>query len=209
MKNSKAKKILALVLAAAMFVSTLAACGKDDEAEALVDEIQTKDYEEQSSTLYESTLGDFLSIYQDASKEKIDISQRYAKMAIAEAKLMEAAVMFPTISRGGIYAVSRVAPYSITPCLWGNDVDRFHQAIVCTDFITKEDRDALKKIYAEKVGTGTYEQTAKDYLTEKGYTLKDEYGYAYTSDPKTWDALATSRQADTRAIVNTYDGLYE
>ena len=209
MKNSKAKKILALVLAAAMFVSTLAACGKDDEAEALVDEIQTKDYEEQSSILYESTLGDFLSIYQDASKEKIDISQRYAKMAIAEAKLMEAAVMFPTISRGGIYAVSRVAPYSITPCLWGNDVDRFHQAIVCTDFITKEDRDALKKIYAEKVGTGTYEQTAKDYLTEKGYTLKDEYGYAYTSDPKTWDALATSRQADTRAIVNTYDGLYE
>ena len=91
------------------------------------------------------------------------------------------------------------------------DADKAVRALKsgATDFITTADRDALKKLYAEKVGTGTYEQAAKDYLTEKGYTLTDVYGYAYTSDPKTWDALATSRQADTRAIVNTYDGLYE
>ena len=205
----KSTRFLSLLLAVALIVSSLAACKKDKKSEALVDELQTKDYEEQSSTLYESELGAFFEIYQDASKEKTNISLRYAKEAIAEAKLMEAAVMFPIYSRGGVYGISRVAPYTVTPCLWGNDSDRFHQAIIASDFITKEDRDALKKLYAEKVGTGTYEQAAKDYLTEKGYTLTDVYGYAYTSDPKTWDALATSRQADTRAIVNTYDGLYE
>ena len=205
----KSTRFLSLLLAVALIVSSLAACKKDKKSEALVDELQTKDYEEQSSTLYESELGAFFEIYQDASKEKTNISLRYAKEAIAEAKLMEAAVMFPIYSRGGVYGISHAAPYSVTPCLWGNDEDRFHQAIVATDFITTADRDALKKLYAEKVGTGTYEQAAKDYLTEKGYTLTDVYGYAYTSDPKTWDALATSRQADTRAIVNTYDGLYE
>ena len=206
----KTTRFLSILLAVALLVSTFAACSKKGgQSDNLVDELQTKDYEEQSSTLYQDELGAFFEIYQDASKEKIDINLRYAKEAIAEAKLMEAAVMFPIYSRGGTYAVSHAAPYSVTPCLWGNDEDRFHQAIVCTEFITTDDRNALRKLYAEKVGTGTYEQAAKDYLTEKGYTLTDVYGYAYTSDPKTWDPLATSRQADTRAIVNTYDGLYE
>ena len=206
----KSSRFLSILLAVALLVSSLAACGKDDTKKAveLADDIQTKDYEEQSSTLYQSELGDFYSLYQEAKKET-NVSAKYAKMAIAEAKLMEAAVMFPTSSRGGTYAISRVAPYTVTPCLWGNDSDRFHQAVIASDFITKEDRDALKKLYAEKVGTGTYEQAAKDFLTEKGYTIIDEYKYAYTSDPKTWDALATSRAADTEAIVNTFDGLYE
>lgn len=31
----------------------------------------------------------------------------------------------------------------------------------------------------------------------------------YASDPVTWDGLATSRAADTDAIINTYDGLME
>ena len=204
----KTKRFLSVLLAAALLVSSLAACGKSS-AEGLVDELQTKDYEEQSSTLYQSELGAYLELYQEAKKETTDLSARYAKMAIAEGKLMEAALMFPTFSQGGRYSISRVAPYTVTPCFWGNDQDRFHQAVITTDFITVEDRDALKKLYAEKVGTGTYEQAAKDYLTEKGYTFKDEYGYPYTSDPKTWDALATSRAADTEAIVNTFDGLYE
>ena len=206
----KSTRFLSILLAVALLVSSLAACSKKDEKKVveLADEIQKLDYEEQSATLYQSELGEFNTVYQEAKKEQ-NVSTKYAKMAIAEAKLMEAAVMFPTSSRGGTYAVSRVAPYTVTPCLWGNDSDRFHQAIIASDFITKEDRDALKKLYAEKVGTGTYEQAVKDYLTGKGYTLVDEYKYPYTSDPKTWDALATSRAADTEAIVNTFDGLYE
>ena len=46
-------------------------------------------------------------------------------------------------------------------------------------------------------------------VKEKGYTLKDTYNMGYASDPKTLDALATSRSADSEAIVNTYDGLVE
>ena len=113
----KSTRFLSLLLAVALIVSSLAACKKDKKSEALVDELQTKDYEEQSSTLYESELGAFFEIYQDASKEKTNISLRYAKEAIAEAKLMEAAVMFPIYSRGGVYGISHAAPYSVTPCL--------------------------------------------------------------------------------------------
>ena len=205
----KTTRFLSILLAAALLVSSLAACGKKGEGEGMVDELQTKDYEEQSSTLYQSELGAFLEIYQDARAEKTDVNLRFAKMAVAEAKLMEAAVMFPTTSKGGTYGVSRVAPYTVTPCYWGNDQDRRHQSIVTTEFITKEDIAALKAIYGEKAGTGTYEQAVKDYLTEKGYTITDEYGMPYTSDPQTWDIMATSRQADTEPVVYTYDGLYE
>ena len=205
----KTTRFLSILLAAVLLVSSLAACGKKGEGEGMVDELQTKDYEEQSSTLYQSELGAFLEIYQDARAEKTDVNLRFAKMAVAEAKLMEAAVMFPTTSKGGTYGVSRVAPYTVTPCYWGNDQDRRHQSIVTTEFITKEDIAALKAIYGEKAGTGTYEQAVKDYLTEKGYTITDEYGMPYTSDPQTWDIMATSRQADTEPVVYTYDGLYE
>ena len=52
-------------------------------------------------------------------------------------------------------------------------------------------------------------RTIAEYLTEKGYELTDVYNYAYASDPNTWDVLATSKQADSRAIINAYDGLYE
>ena len=51
---------------------------------------------------------------------------------------------------------------------------------------------------------------AKEYLTDKGYTLTDVYGYpSYTSDPKTWDYFATSRAADSEAIVNGLEMLME
>lgn len=203
----KMKRVLSLVLAAGLLVATLASCNSNGGT--MVDELQQKDYEEQSSTLYDSELEAFMGVYGDAKKETTNLSARYAQMAVAEAKLMESAVMFPTSSKGGNYAITRVAPYTVSPVLWGNDRDRFHQALVATDFIAKEDIDGLRKLYAEKVGTGTYEQAARDYLTQKGYTLQDVYGWPYTSDPKTWDALATSRAADTEAIVNTFDGLYE
>ena len=61
----------------------------------------------------------------------------------------------------------------------------------------------------ELKGTGTYESWVKEYLAGKGYTLKDSFSMPYASDPVTWDGLATSRAADTDAIINTYDGLME
>ena len=82
--------------------------------------------------------------------------------------------------------------------------------MVTTDPIAREDIAAMREKYNELKGTGTYEDWAKSYLEEKGYTLKDSYNYnLYTSDPTTWDVLSTSQAADTEPLVNTYDGLME
>lgn len=171
-------------------------------------ELPTGDYNAMSAAIYDAQLGAFNTLYQ-AAKEETNVSKRYALMAQAEAKLLEAAVLIPGTTNGGNYGLSRVAKRSASTVLWGNDSDRFHNVLVTTELITAEDQTHLKAMWNEVRGTGTYTQKAIDYLTEKGYTLKNTYNMGYTSDPKTWDAFATSRSADSEAIVNTYDGLVE
>ena len=171
-------------------------------------ELPTGDYNAMSEAIYDAQLGAFNTLYQ-AAKEETNVSKRYALMAQAEAKLLEAAVLIPGTTNGGNYGLSRVAKRSASTVLWGNDSDRFHNVLVTTELISAEDQTHLKAMWNEVRGTGTYSQKATDYLKEKGYTLKDTYNMGYASDPKTWDALATSRSADSEAIVNTYDGLVE
>lgn len=171
-------------------------------------ELPTGDYNAMSAAIYDAQLGAFNTLYQAAKEEK-NVSKRYALMAQAEAKLLEAAVLIPGTTNGGNYGLTRVAKRSASTVLWGNDSDRFHNVLVATEFITAEDQTHLKQMWSEVRGTGTYTDKAIAYLTEKGYTLKKTYTIGYTSDPKTWDALATSRSADSEAIVNTYDGLVE
>lgn len=171
-------------------------------------ELPTGDYNAMSAAIYDAQLGAFNTLYQ-AAKEEQNVSKRYALMAQAEAKLLEAAVLIPGTTNGGNYGLSRVAKRSASTVLWGNDSYRFHNVLVTTELITAEDQTHLKAMWNEVRGTGTYTQKAIDYLTEKGYTLKNTYNMGYASDPKTWDALATSRSADSEAIVNTYDGLVE
>lgn len=171
-------------------------------------ELPTGDYNAMSAAIYDAQLGAFNTLYQ-AAKEETNVSKRYALMAQAEAKLLEATVLIPGTTNGGNYGLSRVAKRSASTVLWGNDSDRFHNVLVTTELITAEDQTHLKAMWNEVRGTGTYTQKAIDYLTEKGYTLKNTYNMGYASDPKTWDALATSRSADSEAIVNTYDGLVE
>ena len=171
-------------------------------------ELPTGDYNAMSAAIYDAQLGAFNTLYQ-AAKEETNVSKRYALMAQAEAKLLEAAVLIPGTTNGGNYGLSRVAKRSASTVLWGNDSDRFHNVLVTTELITAEDQTHLKAMWNEVRGTGTYTQKAIDYLTEKGYTLKNTYNMGYASDPKTWDALATSRSAGSEAIVNTYDGLVE
>lgn len=170
--------------------------------------LPTGDYNAMSAAIYDAQLGAFNTLYQ-AAKEETNVSKRYALMAQAEAKLLEAAVLIPGTTNGGNYGMSRVAKRSASTVLWGNDSDRFHNVLVTTELISAEDQTHLKAMWNEVRGTGTYSQKATDYLKEKGYTLKDTYNMGYASDPKTWDALATSRSADSEAIVNTYDGLVE
>ena len=207
----KFKKSMTLILVASMLVGSLASCGSKTTSNAGtvdLDKYADMDYDDASSAIYNDVLGEFYTEYQ-AAKEETNVSARYAKMALAEAKLLETAVMLPIYSKGGNYSVSRVAPYTFDYTLLGNDMERFHQALVATEFITSEDRAEMKAKWAELKGTGTYLDWAREFLTGKGYSLKDTYTIAYATDPTTWDTLATSRSADSEAIVNTYDGLME
>ncbi len=167
-----------------------------------------EDYDAESEAIYYDVLGDFHAAYTVALEES-NVSARYAKMAIAEAKLMEAALMLPLTSAGGNYAIGRSVPYTSPNVKWGNDVERYHNLIITGEPIVSGDREEIKAKYAETKGQGTYYEWVKTYLTEKGYTIKDSYTTTYSSDPKTWDVLATSRAADSEAIINTYDGLVE
>ena len=223
----KFNKIVSLLLALVMVLS-LAACGGKTttpsttapvaatEATAAAEYVDPyadirDDYDALSEAIYNDVLGDFITAY-DAGKAVTDnVSERYALMAIAEAKLLESATLMPLTAKGGNYAISRVAPYTFSSVLWGNDAQRYHNAIVTTEPIKTADRDELKALWAELKGTGTYAAEATKLLESKGYTIKDTYapGGKFSSDPQTWDILATSRSADAEAIVNTYDGLVE
>ncbi len=211
------KKILSLILVLCMALSSVAvfaSCTTDDvDPKDTVDGTETGEVDEDpyytlSTELYNEVLGDFYAAY-EAAKAEPNESKKWALMAIAEAKLMESGVMMPTSSNGGNYAITRVAPNTATSTLWGNDSYRYHDVIVATEFITAAHRAEMKAKWAELKGTGEYEAWVKAFLAEKGYTTKDTYSITYNSDPKTWDVLATSRAADSEAIVNTYDGLYE
>ena len=223
----KFNKIVSLLLALVMVLG-LAACGKTTtepagtnapaattEAAAVeyVDPYADlrDDYDALSEAIYNDVLGDFITAYEAGREVTDNVSERYALMAIAEAKLLESATLMPLTARGGNYAISRVAPYTISSVLWGNDPERYHNAIVTTEPINAADRDELKALWAELKGTGTYAEEATKLLESKGYTIKDTYapGGKFSSDPKTWDVLGTSRSADSEAIVNTYDGLVE
>lgn len=225
------KKLVAVMLTLAMVVS-FAGCNQNTDNEPsnttggnaqtdasgttggdvtpgeAVDPYAGKSHDEISEELYNKTLGEFNGIL-DEAKASSNVSERFAKMAIAEAKLLEQAVLIPSNSNGGRYAIARVAPNTASPILWGSDNDRFHQYIVTTEFIKSEDRAEMKEKYLELKGSGEYEAWAKQFLTDKGYTIKDTYDMIYPSDPKTWDWINTYRSADSEALVNLWDGLME
>ena len=184
-----------------------ASASSESEAEAEESEMP-EGYDETSTELYNEALGDFNDALATA-KEAETVDERYALMAVAEGKLMESAMMYPLNSNGGMYAMYRMAPHTKDYTLWGSDTDRYHQYVVTTDFIKAEDYNEMRAKWDELKGTGTYESWVKEYLAGKGYTLKDSFSMPYASDPVTWDGLATSRAADTDAIINTYDGLME
>ncbi len=209
------KKILALLLATLMTIS-LVACGttppagnNGDVAVEYVDPFKDiADYDELSAAVYDLVLGDFYEAYQDAAAEK-NVALRYAKMAIAEAKLLGAGIFLPTTSQGGNYAMTKIAPYTNTPILYGNDTYRFHDRVVTAEPIEAAHIAEMKAKWNEVIGTGTYEQWVKDYLTEKGYTIEDTATFYFDANVTYWDVLATSYAADSEILVQTYDGLVE
>ena len=223
----KFNKFLSLMLVLAMVLS-MVACGAKTEAPAETQApaaVETEaaaapavyvdpfadvadDYDELSQAVYDHVLGEFYGYYMEAMEEESD-AMRYAKMAIAEAKMLSAGIFLPTTSKGGNYKMTKMAPYTNTPVLWGNDTYRYHDVIVTTEPITAEDIAAIRAEWVNKVGTGEYETWVKAYLADKGYETKDHLNFYYDADPETWDVLATSNAADSEVLVNTYDGLVE
>ncbi len=183
-------------------VSTQPTLGYTDPYEGL-----RGDHDALSSAIYEDTLQEFYTAYEGALAEE-NVSRRYALMAVAEAKLLQSGIMLPLSASGGNYAISRMAPNTASTVLWGSDADRFYMAMVTTAPIAADDRAFMRTQWAQLKGTGQWESWAEAYLQEQGYTLKDSYTTSYTSDPETWDVLASSNAVDGDAIVNTFDGLY-
>ncbi len=167
---------------------------------------ETDDYNEISEYYYNYNLGEFYEAYQTASAELLDVNKRWALMAIAEAKLLGAAVMMPTQADGGSYAINRMAP-SMTTYTWGHDSERRQYALIATEPIKAADRDALKALRAENLGTGNYLAEAKKYLEGAGYTLDDTYRTTFSSLPQSWDMQSSSRTADSYPLVPTIDCL--
>ena len=137
------KKFLALLLALTMVLS-MAACGSTPAAttaattapaettaatEAAADvytgpdwaAIDAMDYDDASDALYDWNLGEFNEYYQDAKSEITDLNLRMAKMAMADAKLMESGVFSPVYGNGGAFAMNRVVPRTDTTTSWGVD----------------------------------------------------------------------------------------
>ena len=166
------------------------------------------DYDELSAAVYDLVLGDFYEAYQVAAAEK-NVAKRYALMAIAEAKLLGAGIFLPTTSQGGNYAMTKVAPYTNTPVLYGNDTYRFHNRVVTAEPIEAAHIAEMKAKWGTMLGSGEYESWVKDYLIGKGYTIKDTATFYFDADVTYWDVLSTSYAADSEILVQTYDGLTE
>lgn len=227
------KKLLALLLALAMVMS-LAACGGNapaapttateapaattpagtdtpDEAYTGLDwaAIDAMDVDEASDTIYDWNLGEFNEVYQDAKSEVVDLDLRMAKMAIAEAKLMESGVFIPVFGNGGAFAMNRVVPRTVTSVSWGIDRYRWYTQLVANELITTEDRDALTALWGESENAAAWEEAAKAYLKEHNYTLSDTWNYAINYELATWDAIASSFTSDQYFIAPTYSPLME
>lgn len=190
------KKLLAIVLALAMVLPMVVGAYADVPA------LEEKDDQE----LYDEILGEFYDLYMDAL-DCMDVDQRYAMEAIAEAKMLEAGVLLPTMSNGGNYAIGRVVPKTVTGTLWGNDSDRQYSTITTKELVKAADREAMIALWMEAPDAATYISEVKAYLADNGYTQDDVYNYANTSDPQTWDVLNTYLQADSRPLIQLYDGL--
>ena len=171
--------------------------------------IEAMDYDEASDALYEWNLGEFNAAYQDAKSEIADLDLRLAKMAIAEAKLMESGVFIPVYGDGGAYAMNRAVPRTVTTTSWGLDEYRWYTALVTNELITSEDRDALTGLWGESADADSWFAAAKAFLADHGYTLTDTWNVANGYEIATWDCIASSYTSDAYFIAPTYSPLLE
>lgn len=229
----KFTKLMAALLVLTMMLSLVACAGNEKPAETTApattepapteevtepadvytgpdwEAISAMDYDEASDALYEWNLSEFNTYYQDAKSEVIDLDLRLAKMAIAEAKLMESGVFMPVYGNGGAYAMNRAVPRSATTTSWGLDEYRFYTTLVTNELIKSTDRDALTALWGESEDADAWFAAAKAYLADKGYTLTDTWNFFTSYEIATWDCIASSYTSDAYFIAPTYSPLLE
>jgi len=213
MKALKNKKLLVLAVGA---VLSLAACGQPQSSATGLSSSSSASSEPakyvraDDEVVYSNVLGGLASLY-NGVKQISDSNERFVKYAKAEAELLASGVFAPTTTNGGTYSMSRIAPRTIPYVFFGNDSDRLKGMILTTgrdSFIKATERaELIQKWEAAKAGEGEY--NPKAYLEAKGYTIGTEYATTTAASVSTLDTLATSKQADTEAMVNCVEGLIQ
>lgn len=204
--TERLKKALALALCLIMVLS-LAACGGGDEptqtpapSTSAEGGILTDD-----EAIYMASMGDFYDAYM-AAFEAETLSERWALMAIAEAKFLESGVATPMYTAGGCYAMSRIPFRAGGYASWLGDRVYYDQMVLTNEIITTDDYQHLTDMWYELAGTGTYTQSAVDYLTEQGYTFTDTAVTTFDRVGTTWDFLSDGDFHDDASFI---DYLYQ
>lgn len=166
-------------------------------------------YGPESDEVYDLILGDFYALYQEALAE-VDPSARMGKMAVAEAKFLEAGLGVPMQNNTGGSGISKVIPRSVPTVTWGFDQTYrgYKNLLVVNERpLTPDERAEATSLWSSKVGTGEAWQALVDWATEKELTLNDNITLTYSTTPQTWDMLGTAQAASGEVISPTWDGL--
>ena len=160
--------------------------------------------------IYMQALGEFYETYQASLDTSLSVSERYAMMAIAEAKLTESGVASCYSTSGGAYYLYKYAYRSGNYANWGSDGSRYWRALFTEEMMKAADYNYLREtLWPELRGTGTYREKAEEYLVEQGYTISDTYATTFSSVPTTWDILASSKSAVSGYVCHTIEGLLQ
>ena len=101
------------------------------------------DSKPEDEDIYDQVLGDYRELYEDASNEMQNTDLRYAKLAAAEAELLNSAVIMPNTTDGGGYAVTRIIPRTNQRSFYGTDDSRFKYMVVGNKVLTVTEREQI------------------------------------------------------------------
>ncbi len=160
--------------------------------------------------IYMAALGEFYDTYEPILDDKLmDSNEKTVICALSEAKYLESGAGTPTDSNGGGYRMEKYAYRTGDYSLWGLDGNRKWAQIITNEPITNEDYTHLQEMWVQLQGTGTYRDSAKEYLEEQGYTFSDTYQSTFDNLPTNWDIIGTGSIMNQMPVVDTTCNLME
>ena len=163
---------------------------------------------EDDEEIYMNNLGEFYEYYQNAVQTSKSDSERWAKLALAEAKFLETGCGTPMYAPFVSYSLTRLVYNTSGFAPWRGTMTHWGEYLITNEIILKEDYDALKEIWNETRGTGTYLDSAKKYLTDKGYTFADTYRGTFTDIINSWSVWEMSTGGASAAVTSAADFLF-